>query len=225
MNQLAPDPTAVSMRQVLAQGRFYEAITNRGFVGFHATLSYSHAAGEGVFVTTQTILREGYFALHFDPSSAMPDFSQVASVTLTLTLVHASAAPVIAHIEDVDVADLSLEQQQHTINNQLITVSRVSGAPFVFNISIEPQPILLDGLLLHNHDPEEPAVGVAVTILGDAGITIKNTDDEGRFRITALPISETVTLQFNDNGTLSQRTVRPAWGNGSMAQTFSLPSS
>ncbi len=225
MSRLAFAPAAVSMRQVLAQGRFYEAITNRAIVDFDATLSYSHADGKGVFRTAQAILPQGYFALHFDPSSAMPDLSKVGTVTLTLTLVHASAAPVSAHSQDVDAADLSLEEHEHIINNQLVKVLRVSAAPFVFDIAIEPQPILLDGLLLHNHDPEEPAVGVAVTILGYDAIKIKNTDDEGRFRITALPISETVTLQFNDNGTLSQRTVRPAWGNGSMAQTFSLPSS
>lgn len=222
MSRLALASTTVPIRQVLAQGRFYESITNRGMAGFHATLGYSHAGGEGIFRTAQTILPEGYFALHLDPGNTMPNLSQVDSVTLILTLIRASAAPVIAQV-NVDGADLSLEEQEHTVNNQLVRVHRISGAPFVFDMPVEPKPILLDGLLLRNSNPEEPAGDVEVSVLGITETVV--TNPEGRFRITTLPISETVTLQFDDNGTVYKRTLRPAWGNGSMTQTFSLPSS
>ncbi len=82
--------------------------------------------------------------------------------------------------------------------------------------------------LLSGNNPETPASGVAVAIIvGFDEIQVADTDSEGRFRIAALPISETVTLQFTDpdNTIVTKQTLRPAWGNGSMTKTFSLPSS
>ncbi len=144
MSRLALDPTAVSMRQVFAQGRFYEAITNRAIVGFHAALSYSHAGGEGVFDTALTIKPGGYFALILDPCSIMPNFSMYDRVTLTLTLTRHPSAASTAQI-NVDSAQLALVKQKYL----KLELLRVSGAPFVFDIPpVKPEPIRLDGPLV-----------------------------------------------------------------------------
>ena len=228
MSRLAFTPTAVSLRQVLAQGRFYEAITNREIAGFAASLSYSHADGEGIFDTRLAIKPAGYFALSLDPSSTMPNFSAYDSITLTLTLTKQPSTASITAQKDVASAQLALVEQEYSVNKQTLKLLRVSGAPFVFDdIAVEPEPFLLDGLLLRDNDPEDPVGGVAVTVVGFDEIQVKNTDSEGRFRIATLPISETVTLQFTDadNTIVTKQTLRPAWGHGSMSKTFSLPSS
>lgn len=221
MSRLAFASATVPMRQLLAQGRFFETITNRGIVRFNATLGYSYAGGEGTFRAAQSVLPGGYFALHLDPGRTMRDLSGVGTVTLTLTLTRASAAPMTAQV-DVDGAGLAVVEQTRTVDSQPVKVYRIAGAPFVFDLSVSPKPVLLDGLLLRHNDPADPADGVGVSASGIPDVV--TTDFEGRFRIPALPLSETVTLRFDDGGTVTERALRPAWGDGPMTRTFSLPS-
>nr|WP_298248535.1 hypothetical protein [uncultured Halomonas sp.] len=220
MTQLALASKIVPMRQVLVRGRFYETLTNRGIMGFNATLDYSHAWDKGTFRTAQTVLPGGYFALHLDPGRTMPDLTGVDSVTLILKLTRASAPPITAQA-DVDGAALAITEQIRSVGSQPVKVHRIEGAPFAFELSVPPAPMLLDGLLLRDNDPADPAAGVTVSA---SGIPDVITDSEGRFRIPALPFSESLPLRFDDGGTVSERTLRPTWGDGPMARTFSLPS-
>lgn len=224
MSRQVLSTTDMSTRQVLAQGRCYEKITHRPIMDFAAVLSYRHSGGEGTYHTALALRSAGYFALHLDPSSTLPDLPDHADITLTLTLMHALFPPVTAQI-NVPSAALAVVEKKFSENDQAFKVPWIAGAPFIFDMAIAPTPILLDGLLLRNNDPDDPAAGVAVSIEGFAGYEVQDTDSEGRFRITALPISETVTLQFSDKGNVTRRTLRPAWGSGSMAKTFSIASS
>ncbi len=53
-----------------------------------------------------------------------------------------------------------------------------------------PAPVLLDGLVLFDNDPDTPAADIDVTALGAPR---SSPDAEGRFRISALPLEEMVT--------------------------------
>jgi hypothetical protein len=222
MSALAFASTLIGQRQTLATGRFFERLTERAITGFDAHLGFAHAGATGVFATTLATRPGGWFGLHLDPGRDMPDLAGAGAVTLTLTVTRARppAAPITRTLV-VTGADLAVVEVQRMVDGQALTVQRISAAPFRFEIALDPAPVLLDGLVLRGGDPADPAAGVTVRI---AGLPDAVTDAEGRFRIPALPISDSVTLAFDAGGTVTEHDLRPAWGTGAMTATFAIPS-
>lgn len=211
--------TRLDLRQVLASGRFFEAFTERAIDGFTAELSYDGVGRAGRFATTLVTKPAGYFALHSNPSRALPDLAAAGSVTLTLRLVRPGEADVVV-TQDVSGADLALVETEATVAGQQVTTLRVDGAPFTFNARVLPPPVLLDGLVLVDHDPETAAAGATVTAAPLAPVV---TDEHGRFRIPALPVAETVDLEFDHDGRRTELEFLPDYARTAMTATFSIP--
>ena len=210
----------LGQRQVLARGRLFERLTERGFPRFVARLSYSFGTTQGIFPTVLTIRPGGWFALHLDPSRDMPDLSGAGFVRLTLRLERPGDPPLEATL-DVPGADLAVVEVPRPVDGQSLTTMRVTGAPFSFGIGVDPAPLLLDGLVLHDSDQAAPAAGITLRV---ATLPDRVTDAQGRFRIPALPLAEVVTLSFDEGGTITDHTLRPLWGGDAMSHTFSIPS-
>lgn len=210
----------VDLRQALATGRFSEAITERPIEGFSAALDYAHANGGGTFAAVLATKPGGWFTLHLHPDRDMPDLSGAGTVTLTLRLSR-EGQPDVTVAQDVPGAALALVETTHTVAGQEVTARRIAAAPFAFAATVEPRSVLLDGLVLFDNDPETPAAGVTVTAAPAAPVA---TDGAGRFRIPALPVTERVTLAFDDGGDVTERTLRPDYPRPAMAATFSIPS-
>lgn len=220
MTGLAFPSRRVGLRQALVTGRAWERFTERGLPVHEAQLRGSHAGGGAVFRTGLTLRPGGWFALHLDPARDMPDLAAAGAVTLTLTLRARGLAPVERSL-NVTGADLALVEVPLLVAGQALTAERVAGAPFAFSVAVDPPPLLLEGLVLRDHDPAEPAAGVAVRANGaDAAVT----DAEGRFRIAALPLAESVTLDFDDTAATTTHVLRPDWGRRVLSATFSIPS-
>jgi hypothetical protein len=212
--------TAPPVRQALATGRFTETITGRAIEGFTATLGYTHAGGVGTFPTTLATKPGGYFALHLHPDRDVPDLSGAGTVTLTLRLARPGAADAVA-VRQVPGTELAPTEVTRQVAGQQVTIRRVAAAPFVFSVAVPPAPVLLDGLLLWDGDPAEPADGVTVTAAPAAAVV---TDARGRFRIPQLPVEEEVSLTFDDSDQVIARTLRPDYSRPVMDVAFAIPS-
>ncbi|TJZ91291.1 hypothetical protein FA743_12270 [Paracoccus gahaiensis] len=210
----------LGQRQVLARGRLFERLTERSFPRFDARLSYTFGTNRGTFPTVLTIRPGGWFALHLDPSRDMPDLSAAGPVRLTLTLTRPGDPPLDATL-DVPGANLAVVEVPRPVAGQALTTLRVAGAPFSFEVGVDPTPVLLDGLVLRDSDQAAPAAGVILRI---AFLPDRLTDAQGRFRIPALPVAEAVTLSFDEGGRITDHILRPLWGGGAMTRTFSIPS-
>lgn len=207
-------------RQVLAQGRLSERLTGRGLAGFDARLDYAHAGGRGRFPAVLAVRSGGWFALHLDPSRDMPALAGAGPVRLTLHVMRPGTPPHDV-VLDVDGAGLAVTETEQIVAGQAMRVARIADAPFEFDIAFDPAPVLLDGLVLFDGDPEMPAAGVTVTI---ATLPDRVTDAGGRFRVPALPLAQEITLSFELGGTPAHHSLRPAWGAGTMTRTFPIPS-
>lgn len=212
--------TRIDLRQGLAAGRFSEAITERPIEGFTATLDYAHAGGGGTFAAVLAIKPGGWFTLHLHPDRDMPDLSGAGTVTLTLRFSR-EGQPDVTVAQDVPGAELALVETTLTVAGQEVTAHRIAAAPFAFAAEVQPRAVLLDGLVLFDDDPETPAAGVTITAAPAAPVA---ADGEGRFRIPALPVAESVTLAFDDGGDVTERTLRPDYARPAMTVTFSIPS-
>lgn len=210
----------IDSRQVLAAGRFSEEITERPIEGFAAALTYAHAGGSGQFPAQFTAQPGGYFALHISPGRQMPDLSGAGAVTLTLTLSRPGETDLVLD-EGTTGAELAVVDQAQTVFGQVVAAPVVSGAPFRFTATIPPQAVLLDGIVILDNDPDAPATGISVTAAPAPPVV---SDAEGRFRIPALPIAETVTITFDDGVTQTDRPIQPDYSRTTMAASFSIPS-
>lgn len=210
----------IGQRQVLARGRLFERLTERGFPRFDARLSYAFGTHRGTFPTVLTIRPGGWFALHLDPARDMPDLSGAGPVRLTLRLERPNDPPLDATL-DVPGADLAVVEVPRSVDGKSLTTMRVAGAPFSFEIAVDPAPLLLDGLVLRDSDQAAPVAGLTISV---ATLPDRVTDAQGRFRILALPVAEIVTLSFDEGGRITDHTLCPLWGGGAMTRTFSIPS-
>lgn len=220
MTDLRFPTSSLALRQSLATGRLYEQFTERGFPDFTARLAYSHAGGSGTFPATLLKKPAGYFSLQLSPERDMPDLSAASTVDLTLTLEIPGRVPTDLP-RAVTGADLEVVEETRTIGGRSVTLRRIAAAPFTFEAALPPAPVLLDGLVLLDNDPETPAVGIDVTAPGGPTVV---TDGEGRFRIPALPLQQTVTLRFDDGTTQGDVPFSPDYTRATMSAVFSIPS-
>jgi hypothetical protein len=211
---------SVGLRQNLVAGRFSEAITERPIETFTASLSYAQNGVEGSFATRLLRKPGGYFALHHTPDRETPSLNGADPVTLVLALLRPDQPP-LQLARDVPGSDLAIVGDQIGIGNQRKNVARLAGAPFTFVATVPPAPVMLNGLVLFDGDPEVPATAIAVRAGALPAVT---TDPTGRFRIPALPVAETVTLTFDDGTTQTERLIRPDYAAAQMTTTFSIPS-
>ncbi len=220
MTTLHLPSATVGLRQALATGRAFERFTELGFAAFTASLAYRHPGGGGVFATTLASRPAGYFALLLSPERDMPDLAAAGAVELTLTLEIPGRAPIALALATTG-ADLAVVEETRRVAGQEVVVRRVAGAPFRFAAAVPPRPVLLDGLVLFDNDPDTPAAGVGVTAQGAPPVV---SDAEGRFRIPALPLVESVMLRFAHGAAQTDQSFRPDYGQAAMAATFAIPS-
>ena len=212
--------THLGLRQSIATGRFYEAFTERGFGDFSATLAWSHAGAAGVFRTALLKKHSGYFALQLNPQTDMPDLSSAGAVDLTLTLERPGEPP-IDGVVSVTGAQLAVVEDNVNVGEASVTVLRIAAAPFAFEIALQPDPVLLDGLVLFDNDPETPAANVSVSA---TGMPTVNTGPDGRFRVRALPVDLSIMLTFDDGSNETLIPIFPDYTHATMNAVFSIPS-
>jgi hypothetical protein len=211
--------TRPAIRQNLAIGRAAERVTGRAVAVVAATLSAQAAAAAPVPLAARFALRgEGYFAFSLLPGRDMPDFSAAASVTLRAEFVLASRA-VISSERTVAGSVLALQDTPRTIAGQSVILRTVRGAPIDLSVTTDPVPVALQGIVIRNHDPLQPAAGVQVA----AGPANAVTDAQGRFFLPALPLLAEVDLELSANGTTTNINFHVDYDQPVNNATLSLP--
>jgi hypothetical protein len=217
---MRPMASTSDLRQVLAYGRVSDAITGFGLEGFEVGLGFSSSARSGSLPTEIARKRGGWFALYLSPSRHLAGLSLEGEVTLTARFDTPGRAPVV-RTREVDGEDLALVAEELDVSGAMTTVTRVAGAPFVFSAAVPPRPVALRGTVVRDHDPETPAVGVAVRADGGPPAV---TDSSGIFLIPELPVALTVTLTLIDRDEEITVIFRPDHSRPINTITLSRPS-
>lgn len=150
------------VRQTIASGRAAERITGRALTGLSATLSFR--VGTGLFRPLPARFHsraEGYFAFGLIPARDLPDVGGAPSVTLRADFERTGGAPAAVEAT-VPGAALALEEIERDLGGRTVRIERIAGAPFDLSLSVDPAPVALAGIVLRDHDPAAPAVGVTV---------------------------------------------------------------
>jgi hypothetical protein len=194
MTILSPAPQVPS-RQVIVKGRAFERFTNIGLDVTAAVLSFGFGTISGRIPASPVFKPGGFFALHLDPTHPLPDVSGAGTVTLSLALVLRDGSSETLTL-DMAEADLARATRDIEIDGVTLPVRHIVGAPFEMIAARDPAPVRLLGQVLLDGDPTTPASGLGVTIAALPAST--TTDINGRFRIDALPVAETVSIAFSD---------------------------
>ncbi len=211
--------TRLAVRQNLATGRLSQRITGRGLAAVSATLSVQAGQGPRLPVAARFLKRaEGYFAFSILPERDMPDLSAAASVTLRAEF-HLGSRPPVLSERAVAGSALALAEQVRSVAGQQVTLRIVAGAPIDLSVAADPAPVALQGIVLRNHDPAQPAAGVRVA----AGPAQARTDAQGRFFLPALPLLAEVLLELTENGNATNHPFRIDYDRAVNSATLSLP--
>lgn len=211
--------TRLASRQNLATGRMSERITRRGLTADSATLTAQVGAGPRLALAARFLTRrEGYFAFSILPARDMPDFSAAPNVKLRAEFHRAAGAPIVAE-RTVAGSALALKETTRKVDGQDVTLRTVSGAPIDLSVEVDPAPVALQGIVLRQHDPADPAKNVTV----EAGPASTVTDDQGRFFFAALPLLDQVSLKLTDNGAVTNLALRIDYSRPVNTATLSLP--
>jgi hypothetical protein len=207
--------------QALGIGQLTEDITQRAFENYEITMAYSHAGGSGPLPVTLQKKPGGFFALQLPPERAMPDFSARADVTLTATIaIQGRAAIDVA--QTIPGTSLALTDTTASVAGTSVTYRRISGAPFDFSTQIAPRAVALQGVILRDHDPANPVSDVSVTTTPAASGGAVTSDVDGIFFIPVLPIAEVITLNLDEDGTMTNVPFRPDYARPVNTLTASL---
>jgi len=211
---------SLSTRQILVQGKVSEAVTGRRFTDFETALSFSHAAGQGILPARLQTKPGGHYALHLDPVRDLRDLSKNGQVTLTLTVTVAGRAPFV-QAKRIPAAKFALVSRPVRIGTQMLDSRVLVGAPFAMDFIFPAAPVGLRGIVLNRNDPEAPLAGVKVRA-GTAPQVL--TGANGRFVVTALPITETVDIELEGTGPVETVVFRPDYDIPVNTITLSLGS-
>lgn len=210
----------LSCRQVLVRGRVNEAVTGKVFNDFAATLSFSTGTGQGTLPATILVKSGGHYALQLDPSRAMPDLSKGGPVTLKLEIIIPGRPPLVQS-KIIPAADFAFVSKPVKVGSQTLAAKVISGAPFVFDFTLPATPVGLRGIVLKKHDSDTPLAGVKIRA-GAAPQVLSAAN--GRFAITALPVTETVSIQMEGTGPIETFVFRPDYDIPVNTITLSLGS-
>src|SRR5690606_35490600 len=70
-------------------------------------------------------------------------------------------------------------------------------APLVHHLlALQPSPVGINGRVISDHDFNAPLAGISIQVTDPLVLAPVISDAQGRFRIDALPVAESVTLQL-----------------------------
>lgn len=188
--------TRAMARQVLIRGRVGEAITGRGFDGFSVRVRAEQGAVTCALPFVTALKPGGWYAAHLNPGAVWPEFDPGPDVTLRVEITIPGRSPV-TQSRAFSPALVALTDAVLTIGGQPVMARLVSGAPFVFDVTLDPPAVALQGTVLRGNDPADPITGATVTAAPTPGVV---TDANGQFFIPTLPVAETVTLALSEGG-------------------------
>lgn len=181
-------------QQALVCGRVYDSLSGRGHDDFDGVLTFDHQPSGGRRGPALPVRLghrpDGWFVF------SAPDVRQVPAppaddpVRLIVHLALPGRDP-LQHTVEIPRDEFTVVETEVKIDGRTIRVPSMPRAPWQSMIPVAPRPVALDGIVLHDHDPTDPAAGVTVSV---TGIASQVTDLQGRFFLPALPVSPEVTL-------------------------------
>lgn len=210
---------AAPTRQAVLTGRVFERLSERDVTGLTARLLLVASGGARRPLPARFVLRPGgWFAFFLDPGRDLATFQDADAAALRVEFA-APGRPDQAQEVPVVAADLRPVAATVTIGGQPVPIRRLAARAPTLSAPFDPAAVALEGVILREGDPEDPASGAQAAI----GALSAVADAAGRFRLAPLPLSAEVALTVTDGAQVSQHRHRIDWESPVNRIVLSLP--
>lgn len=186
-----------SGRQALVTGQVVDALTGSGITPDSIVLEMRFP-DETDFRPVRADLRlgaAGYFAFHGTATQAFPqtlEADEELALRFSVTARSHTAQQVSVNIPATAITAPVTPTQ---LGGHELAV-RIIAAPVQHQmIELAPLPVGLNGLVISDHDLDSPLEGASIQVIEPVVQPAVLSNADGRFRINALPLSQSVTLQ------------------------------
>lgn len=211
---------AANTRQIIVEGSVRNSITGVAVDDARLTLAFAPDAGAAFAPLSATLSRHagGWFAFALSPHEWRAPTGEARFRVTAMRPDGSGATQMLV----LDPADLALTQGSRSIGGQTATLHRITAAPFRIDLAIAPPPVRLVGHVLLSGDPERPASGATIDILGPGSVPVAPADADGRFVIAAFPLVASATLRFTRNAVTTERPFRPEYRQQTNTAVFAI---
>ena len=180
-------------QQVIVSGRITDAMTGGAPRG-RAAVVLLRADGRALADVVARVGADGLYAVHADPSRALPPQAMSLRVAVTAPGYQPAQAPV-----DLTAADLARVTRPLTLPDPA-EVAVIAGLPVSRDIALEPLPVALSGRITEAEDRSRPIPGATITLTAPLPMPPVASDAEGWFTLSPLPVAPRVTLSITAPG-------------------------
>lgn len=184
-------------RQALITGQIVDSLTGSGVAPDSLGLEMK-LPGESVYRAVPVNCRlgaGGYFTFHGVAVHAFPQSLEVdEELELRFTVIANSytALQISAQVAASAITALATSSE---IGGHVLEM-RIVSAPVLHQVlEISPLPVGINGLVISDHDLASPLEGASVQVIAPVVQPAVLSNEQGRFRINALPLAQSVTLQ------------------------------
>lgn len=176
-------------QQVIVSGRISDGMTG-GAPRARPGVALLRADGRPLADMALRVGADGLYALHADPGRALP--AQAISLRLRVTAPGYQPAQVAV---DFTAADLARVARPLGLPDP-VAVAVIAGVPVIRDIALDPLPVALSGRVVEAEDRSQPIPGATITLTAPAAMAPVQTDAEGWFTLSPLPVAPHVTLSI-----------------------------
>jgi hypothetical protein len=194
-------PEIMASLQTLLVISMHDAITKQAprTIPFVEVSLSSDSLGEGEpFEAKHKRIGTSMVALYGRAEDLLPqDLDDAETVSFTINIVANEYADTSI---SSDVLASELKVREESLANGL-SLNLVNAPLFEQEIELSPLAVGLQGQIVQDNDPFEPASGATITITDPNTMDSTSSDTQGRFRFSALPVTQSIELSIEFNGT------------------------
>lgn len=187
--------TLIPVAQEVLSGRITDRVSGHGLG--RAKILLSVRSGNGPFVPfpLQPRLRaDGFFSLgaSWTALTAVLPLDKATRFQLGVEMQGFEPA---SHVVFANRVDVRRAETTVTVGGQDITRVGLSGAPFDLSVALEPKPVGLTGVVLRDGELSAPIENARIKVAGARNNTTVITGADGRYRLDALPLEQSVEIE------------------------------
>ena len=194
--------------QALITGRLTNALTGAGIRPDTLQLSLRLTAEQpfSPLAAAVQFSANGYFAVAGIASAVLPQHLAPDSQAQLQYQISASGYSMLQDSVMLSQSAVTALTSTEQLAGYSLPVSRIAAPAVHLSLALQPSPVGLSGVVIEDNDLAVPLSGVSLQIVAPEVLPAVLSDAQGRFRIAALPLTSTVTLQISRGDVVSSIT-------------------
>lgn len=186
------------IQQAIITGQVINGLTSQGMNNAFSVEFSLRLPGDSEFQPLRANNKTtagGYFVLSGNPLDILPANLMPADtvdfrITVSAPGFNGAEEIVTINATDITASPVSIDIAGNNFELSLIDAPLVQRV-----ISLLPEAVGINGIVVDDHDLDSPVVGASVQVIAPAVLPAVTSDSNGRYRIENLPVVESITVR------------------------------